>query len=91
VLSEVSLATGDVEGAVASAREAVDLARTGDWLILNGEARLALAQALAAAGDPVAAESHARAAVEMYRAKEYVLGATAAEAFHRSLVSARTL
>jgi hypothetical protein len=61
----------------------------GDWLILNAEARLALARALHAAGDAEAAESHARAAVDMFRAKEYALGATAAEAFHRSLALAQ--
>ncbi len=89
-LSEVSLATADVDAAVASARAAVATAESGDWLILNAEARLALAQALGAAGDADAAESHARAAVDMFRAKEYALGATAAEAFHRSLAASRT-
>jgi class 3 adenylate cyclase len=89
VLSEVSLATADVDGAVASAREAVAIAGSGDWLILNAEARLVLARALGAAGDAEAAESHARAALDMFRAKEYVLGATAAEAFYRSLALAQ--
>ena len=88
-LSEVSLATADPDGAVASAREAVAIAGGGDWLILNAEAQLALARALGAAGEVDAAESHARAAVDMFRAKEYVLGATAAEAFHRSLALAQ--
>jgi len=84
-LSEISLATADVGGAVASARQAVAIAGGGDWLILNAEAQLALARALGAAGEAEAAGSHARAAAEMFRTKEYVLGARAAEAFHRSL------
>ena len=88
-LSEVSLATADVDGAVASAREAVAIAGGGDWLILNAEARLALGRALHAAGDAEAAASHAGAAVDMFRAKEYALGAAAAEAFHRSLALAQ--
>ena len=85
----MSLASADVDGAVASARRAVATAGGGDWLILNAEARLALARALGAAGDAEAAEPHARAAVDMFRTKEYVLGATAAEAFHRSLALAQ--
>ena len=89
-LSEVSLATADVDGAVASARGAVAMAESGDWLILNAEARLALARALDAAGEADAAEAQARAAVDLFRAKEYALGATAAEAFHRSLAGSRT-
>lgn len=73
-LSEVGLASADVDGAVSAARRAVDIAATGDWLILNAEARLGLARALAAAGDPLGAESHARAALETHRAKGYALG-----------------
>ena len=49
-LSEVSLASADVDGAVASARRAVATAGGGDWLILNAEARLALARALRRGG-----------------------------------------
>ena len=71
----------------APARQAVDIAATGDWLILNAEARLGLARALAAAGDSPGAESHARAALEMHRAKEYALGVAEAEAFLRSIVA----
>ena len=86
-LSEVGLASADVDGAVSAARQAVDIAATGDWLVLNAEARLGLARALAAAGDPPGAESHARAALEMHRAKEYALGVVEAGAFLRSIVA----
>jgi len=86
-LSEVGLASADVDGAVSAARQAVDIAATGDWLVLNAEARLGLARALAAAGDSRGAESHARSALEMHRAKEHALGVTGAEAFLRSIVA----
>ena len=87
-LSEVGLASADVDGAVSAGRQAVDIAATGDWLILNAEALLGLARALAVAGDSSGAESHARAALEMHRAKGYALGVAEAEAFLRSIVAA---
>ena len=72
-----------------AARQAVDIAATGDWLVLNAEARLGLARALAAAGGArLARNQSARAALEMHRAKGYALGVAEAEAFLRSIVAA---
>jgi len=63
-------------------------AEAGDWLVLNAEARLALAAAVAMSGDAAEAEAHGRAALEMHRAKGYALGIAEAERFLRSLVAA---
>jgi class 3 adenylate cyclase/tetratricopeptide (TPR) repeat protein len=85
LLSEVRLAESDVERAVTHAREAVDIAATGDWVVLAGEARLTLARALSAAGDREAAAEQARAAVGLYTVKGYVPGIAEAEAFLESI------
>jgi len=53
--AELHLAEGDAGRAVERAQAAVDVATTGDWVVLNADARLALARALRAAADPVAA------------------------------------
>jgi class 3 adenylate cyclase/tetratricopeptide (TPR) repeat protein len=84
LLSEVHMATGEPDGAVASAREAVAIAGTGDWVLMDADARLTLARALAAVGDPDAA-AQARTAIGMYEAKEYPAGAAQAQAFLHSL------
>ena len=55
-------------------------AATGDWVLLNAEARLTLARALRAAGDLEAAAEHARAAADMYAAKGDVAAGAAAAA-----------
>ena len=87
LLSEVRLAEGDVERAVMHAREAVDIAAAGDWVVLDGDARLTLARALSAAGDRAAATEQARAAIGLYTVKGYLPGIATAEAFLESLVS----
>jgi tetratricopeptide (TPR) repeat protein len=87
--SEVHLAGGDVERALAHAREAVKIAATGDWVVLEGDARLTLARALDAAGDQAAAAVQARAAVELQTGKGNVPGVAAAEALLESLVLTR--
>jgi class 3 adenylate cyclase/tetratricopeptide (TPR) repeat protein len=71
VLAEVHLAEGDVGHAVAVARDAAAVAATGDWVLLNAEARLTLARALQAAGDQAAAAEQAQAAADIYAAKGY--------------------
>ena len=71
VLAEVHLAEGDVPDAIAEARDAVAVAGTGDWALLNAEARLTLARALYAAGHRAAAAEHAQAAADMYAAKGF--------------------
>jgi class 3 adenylate cyclase/tetratricopeptide (TPR) repeat protein len=88
--SEVHLAKGDAERAVARAREAVDIAATGDWVALEGDARLTLARALDAAGDQAAAAVQARAAVGLHMGKGNVPGVAAAEALLESLVLTRS-
>jgi tetratricopeptide (TPR) repeat protein len=80
VLAEVHLAEGDVPGAIAEARDAVAVAGTGDWALLNAEARLTLARTLHAAGDSTNAEQEAQAAAGLYAAKGYVAAAAAARA-----------
>jgi hypothetical protein len=49
------LGLGDIDGAVASARTAVDLAATTDWTSYHADALMALAPALHARGDEAAA------------------------------------
>ena len=80
VLAEVHLAEGDVQQAIAEARDAVAVAATGDWVLLNAEARLTLARALHAAGDSAGAAQEAQAAAGLYAAKGYVAATAAAEA-----------
>jgi hypothetical protein len=80
VLAEVHLTEGDVPGAVSEARDAVAVAATGDWSLLNAEARLTFARALHAAGDTEAAAEQAQAAAGIYAAKGYVAAAAAAGA-----------
>ena len=80
VLSELHLAEGDTESAVAEAREAAEIAASGDWVLLNAEARLTLARALHAAGDPAAAAEQAGTAAGLCRVKGYVAGIAGAEA-----------
>ncbi|MDX6548366.1 MAG: hypothetical protein QOG33_1916, partial [Gaiellales bacterium] len=66
LLSEVYLAEADNERAVEEAREAVAIAASGDWVLLNAETRLALARALLAAGDSAGAAEQAAAARALY-------------------------
>ncbi len=86
-LAEGHLAEGDLDEAAARARRAVAIASSGDWVVLEADARLALAQVLAAAGDPAAA-AEAEAAGRLYREKEAVRGAAEAEAVLAGMLSA---
>jgi class 3 adenylate cyclase/tetratricopeptide (TPR) repeat protein len=61
---------GDAEGALAFAREAVDLAAATDYPNLRGRALESLADALEAAGETDAAATAAADAVSHYEAKE---------------------
>ncbi len=85
VLAEVHLARGEADRAAAAAREALSVASTGDWSLLNAGARLTLARCLAASGEPEAAAEHAREAVALYRAKGYATGARQADELLRTL------
>jgi class 3 adenylate cyclase/tetratricopeptide (TPR) repeat protein len=77
-LSEVYLAEAENERAVEEAREAVAIAASGDWVILDAETRLTLARALLASGDSAAAAEQVAAARALYEAKGHVPGATEA-------------
>ena len=70
--AEAQLARGDAEGAVAHAREAAAIAATGDWVMLEADARMTLARALSAAGDTEAAAAEAETAARLATAKGYV-------------------
>ncbi|HEY8860145.1 MAG TPA: adenylate/guanylate cyclase domain-containing protein [Gaiellales bacterium] len=83
--AELHLAEGDAGRAVERAQAAVDVATTGDWVMLNADARLALARALRAAADPVAAAAQARTAIDLCTAKGYVGGIAEAQAILESL------
>ena len=85
--AELHLAEGDAGRAVEQAQAAVDVADTGDWAVLNADARLTLARALRAAADPVAAAVPARAARDLCMAKGYVGGVAEAEAILGSLAN----
>jgi tetratricopeptide (TPR) repeat protein len=87
VLAEVHLADGDLDEAAARARRAVAIAASGDWVVLEADARMALARVLAAAGDPAAA-AEAEAAGRLYREKEDVRGAAQADAVLAGMLSA---
>ena len=78
--AELHLAEGDAGRAVDQAQAAVDVATTGDWAVLNADARLALARALRAAADPVAATEQARSALGLCTAKGWAGGIAEAEA-----------
>jgi tetratricopeptide (TPR) repeat protein len=86
---EVHLAEGSAEAAVSSAREAVSVAGTGDWVLLNADARMALARALRAAGDHRSAADEAAAAASLWGAKGAVALAAEARAFGESLTLTR--
>jgi hypothetical protein len=64
-----ALRRGDIETALALARESVELASATDVLLLLADARLTLATALHAAGDTAAADAETRRAVEACDAK----------------------
>jgi 23S rRNA A2030 N6-methylase RlmJ len=83
VRSELHLADADMERAALEARQAVEIAETGDWVLLAAEARLCLARALGAAGDPAQAAEQARAASRLATAKEYAAGIAEADALLR--------
>ena len=85
LLSEVYLAESENERAVEEAREAVAIAASGDWVLLNAETRLALARALFAAGDAAGAAEQAAAARALYEAKGHVPGAAEATALASSI------
>jgi len=78
-LAELRARAGDANDAIAAGRKAVAVAGTGDWLLLQADARLALARALAAAGDPAAA-AEAEEAGRRYGEKGYARGVADAEA-----------
>jgi class 3 adenylate cyclase/tetratricopeptide (TPR) repeat protein len=78
-LAELRARAGDADAAVAAGREAVAVAETGDWLLLRADAHLALARALAAAGDPAAA-AEAEEAGRRYRDKGFERGVAEAAA-----------
>ena len=69
-----------MQGAITEARDAVAVATTGDWVLLNAEARLTLARALHAAGERAAAAEQAQVAAGLCTAKGFVPGIAAAEA-----------
>ena len=77
------LADADIERAAAEAGKAVEIAETGDWVLLAAEARLCLARALGAAGDPAQAAEQAQAASRLATAKEYAAGIAEADALLR--------
>jgi hypothetical protein len=81
-LAELHLFEGDPERALVCAREAASVAAGGDWLLLNGDARLTLGRVLATAGDPAASEQ-VRSAAELYAAKGYKAGVAEAESLLR--------
>jgi class 3 adenylate cyclase/tetratricopeptide (TPR) repeat protein len=85
--AELHLAQGDVGSAVEQAQAAVDVTTTGDWAVLNADARLTLARALRAAVDPAAAATQARTAVDLCMVKGYVGGIAEAEAILESLAN----
>ena len=74
VLSEVALVGGDASAAAELAGEAVSIAATGDWVVLQADARLLLARALSAAGEHEQAAAEADAARDLYQAKEHATG-----------------
>lgn len=73
-LSELALAKHEPSVAAELAREAVDIAVTGDWVVLQADARLLLARALSAAGEREQAVLEAEAARAVYQAKEHAPG-----------------
>jgi tetratricopeptide (TPR) repeat protein len=85
VLSEVQLAEGDVARAVELAREGVALASGGDWVLMNAEAHVTLARALARADLLEEATAEASAAHRLYESKGDVAGAERAKALVHSL------
>ena len=89
VRAEARLVTGDVESAVRYAQEAVAIAASGDWAVLQADARLTLARALDAAGDAVAAAEQARAAVSLCTAKGYTAAIAETQPFLESLANDR--
>src|SRR5439155_19801032 len=66
---------GELDAAEAVAREGLALADGSDWLELQGDARVDLAQVLEAAGKTEEAAALLRAAVELFDRKEDVLSA----------------
>jgi class 3 adenylate cyclase len=81
-LAELHLLEGEPERALACAREAASVAAGGDWLLLNGDARLTLGRVLTAAGDPAAGEQ-VRSAADLYAAKGYAAGVAEAASLLR--------
>src|SRR5262249_19085143 len=80
VLCEVAVAEGDTGTAIDQGRRAVELAASGDWVVLQADVRLALAGALAAAGDTDGAAAEAVAAAELSQGKGYAAGVDQATA-----------
>src|SRR5919201_259834 len=78
---------GSVEDALATAREAVDLAERTDALTMRGDALLTLARVLRAAGRERDADEATRRALELFEAKENRVGAATA----RDFIAAREL
>jgi len=87
VRAEAHQVAGDVHSAVRYAREAVAIAASGDWLVLQADARLGLARALDATGDPVAAAEQARAAVSLCTVKGYTAAIAETQPFLESLAN----
>jgi tetratricopeptide (TPR) repeat protein len=72
---------GSVEDALATAREAVDLAERTDALTMRGDALLTLARVLRSAGRERDADEAARRALERFAAKENRVEAATARDF----------
>jgi tetratricopeptide (TPR) repeat protein len=72
VLARILTRRGDLAAALATGEEAVGLASRTDYLVLHGEALLALAGAQQASGADEAARESLRQALELFEAKEDV-------------------
>ena len=74
---------------MAAARAGLAIAAPGDWVLLQAEAWLGLARALAASGDVAAATLEAQHALELSRAKGAAGAIATTETFLRSIAVAR--
>jgi len=75
VAARIKVRRGDPETALGPAREAVALAARTDYLVLHGDALVALAEVERACGATAEAETALRAALELYERKENVVQA----------------
>lgn len=79
VRARVLVHRGEVEAALALAREAVRLAAETDFLQLHGDALIDLAEVLGGSGRTEESTAMAERALDLYRAKGNVVAAAAAE------------